>query len=145
VENPAFLESRTTECDPRYGHATQSGFFIADFRPAIKKEGVCYPQSMYKGAPAMSHHLNLLRTIFQDPVSGNIHWREIESLLHHLGATVEPSHGARFRVVLNNVEGILHHPRHSSVCIKQDIKQLREYLIQAGVSPSLSESEKAKK
>ena len=58
----------------------------------------------------MSHHLNLLRTIFQDPVSGNIHWREIESLLHHLGATVEPSHGARFRVVLNNVEGILHHP-----------------------------------
>lgn len=68
---------------------------------------------MYKGAPAMSHHLNLLRTIFQDPVSGNIHWREIESLLHHLGATVEPSHGARFRVVLNNVEGILHHPHHS--------------------------------
>ena len=63
----------------------------------------------------MSHHLNLLRTIFQDPVSGNIHWREIESLLHHLGATVEPSHGARFRVVLNNVEGILHHPHHNSV------------------------------
>ena len=89
----------------------------------------------------MSHHLNLLRTIFQDPVSGNIHWREIESLLHHLGATVEPSHGARFRVVLNNVEGILHHPHHSSV----GTKQLREYLVQAGVSPSLSESEKAKK
>ena len=93
----------------------------------------------------MSHHLNLLRTIFQDPVSGNIHWREIESLLHHLGATVEPSHGARFRVVLNNVEGVLHHPHHGSVCTEQDIKQLREYLIQAGVSPSLSESEKAKK
>ena len=90
----------------------------------------------------MSHHINLLRTIFQGPVSGNIHWREIESLLHHLGATVEPSHGARFRVVLNHVEGILHH---SSVCTKQDIKQLREYLVQAGVSPSLSESEKAKK
>ena len=93
----------------------------------------------------MSHHLNLLRTIFQDPVSGNIHWREIESLLHYLGATVEPSHGARFRVVLNSIEGILHHPHHSSVCIKQDIKQLREYLVQAGVSPSISESEKAKK
>jgi hypothetical protein len=76
----------------------------------------------------MSHHLNLLRAIFQDPVSGNIHWREIESLLHHLGATVEPIHGARFRVVLNNVEGILHHPHHSSVCTKQDIKKLREYL-----------------
>ena len=39
----------------------------------------------------MSHkHINLLRAIFHDPVSGNIHWREIESLLHHLGASVDP-------------------------------------------------------
>jgi hypothetical protein len=86
----------------------------------------------------MSHHLTLLRAIFQDPVSGNIHWREVESLLHHLGATVEPSHGARFRVVLNEVEGILHHPHQSSVCSKQNIKQLREYLVHAGVSPPSS-------
>ena len=84
----------------------------------------------------MSHHLNMLRAIFQDPVSGNIHWREVESLLHHLGATIEPAHGARFRVVLNNVEGFLHHPHNSSVCSKQDIKQLREYLSHAGISPS---------
>ena len=54
----------------------------------------------------MSHHLNLLRAIFQDPVSGNIHWREIESLLHHLGAKLEPSHGAVFHVILNRVEGV---------------------------------------
>ena len=90
----------------------------------------------------MSHYLNLLRAIFQDPVSANIHWREVESLLHHLGATVEPTHGARFRVVLNNIEGILHHPHHSSVCTKHDIKQLREYLAHAGISPSLYEAEK---
>ena len=38
----------------------------------------------------MSHkHENLLRTIFQDPISANIHWREIESLLHHLAAEIE--------------------------------------------------------
>ncbi len=35
----------------------------------------------------MSHKpIHLIRAIFHDPVSGNIHWREIESLLHHLGA-----------------------------------------------------------
>jgi len=85
----------------------------------------------------MSHPINLLRVIFQDPISGNIHWREVESLLHHLGARVEPSHGARFRVVLNEVEGVLHHPHHGSVCAKQDIKHLREYLARAGISPSL--------
>lgn len=91
----------------------------------------------------MSHkHIHVLRAIFQDPVSGNIHWREIESLLHHLGATVEPAHGARFRVVLNKVEAFLHHPHNRSTCAKHDIKQLREYLAHAGVSPSLYEAEK---
>jgi hypothetical protein len=88
----------------------------------------------------MSHkHINLLRTIFQDPLSANIHWREVESLLNHLGATIEPAHGARFRIVLNKVEGFLHYPHHGSACTKQDIKQLREYLAHAGVSPSAYE------
>lgn len=85
----------------------------------------------------MSHkHINLLRTIFQDPPSANIHWREIESLLIHLGATIEPAHGARFRILLNKVEGFMHFPHHGSACTRQDIKQLREYLAHAGVSPS---------
>lgn len=90
----------------------------------------------------MNRHLTLLRAIFQDPINANIHWREVESMLHHLGAVVEPTHGARFRVVLNNIEGTLHHPHHSGVCTKQNIKQLREYLSQAGVSPSVYESGK---
>ena len=54
----------------------------------------------------MSHkHEQLLRTIFHDPVSCNIHWREVESLLNHLGAKIEQSTGARLRVVLNGIEG----------------------------------------
>ena len=55
-------------------------------------------------------HENLLRAIFQDPVGGNIQWREVESLLHHLGATTEPLAKARLRVKLNGVEGTLHRP-----------------------------------
>ncbi|MBN8441125.1 MAG: type II toxin-antitoxin system HicA family toxin [Thauera sp.] len=83
----------------------------------------------------MSHkHLSLLRAIYQDPPSANIHWREVESLLNHLGATLEPAHGARFRAVLNRVEVFLHHPHNSSTCAKQDIKHLREFLAQAGVT-----------
>ncbi|NOT12783.1 MAG: type II toxin-antitoxin system HicA family toxin [Methylococcaceae bacterium] len=91
----------------------------------------------------MSRHLNLLRSIFQDPISANIHWREVESLLHHLGAELEPTHGARFRVVLNNVESVVHHPHHSNECSRQDIKQLREFLTHAGVSLSTYESERS--
>ena len=42
----------------------------------------------------MSHkHEQLLRLIFHDPISGNIHWREIESLLSHLGAQMESLSG----------------------------------------------------
>jgi hypothetical protein len=96
--------------------------------------------SICKGPNSMSRHLSLLKAIFQESVSANIHWREIESLLHHLGATIEPTHGARFRVLLNGVEFILHHPHHGNECSKQDIKQLREHLTQAGISPSAYEA-----
>lgn len=83
----------------------------------------------------MSHkHQRLLQAILQEPVSGNIHWREVESLLHHLGATLEPGQGARFRVLLNGVEGTLHRPHHGGVCGKQEIRHLREYLVAAGIS-----------
>lgn len=79
-------------------------------------------------------YTRLLRAILQEPVSGNIHWREVESLLHHLGAEIEPGHGARMKVVLKGVEGTLHHPHHSGVCSKQDIRHLRDYLVSVGIS-----------
>ena len=54
----------------------------------------------------MSHkHENLLHSILEGPVSGNVHWREVESMLVHLGAKVDPHHGAIFRIELNGVEG----------------------------------------
>jgi hypothetical protein len=85
----------------------------------------------------MSHkHQSLLYTIFQDPLPSNIHWREVESLLHHLGATVEPILGARFRVVLNQYEFVVHRPHHGNECSKQEIKHLRECLTSAGMTPS---------
>lgn len=74
-------------------------------------------------------HTRILESILQEPVSGNIHWREVESLLHHLGAVVEPAHGARLRVTLKGIEGTLHRPHHSGVCSKQEIRHLRDYLL----------------
>jgi hypothetical protein len=89
----------------------------------------------------MSHkHASLLRSIFHDPISANIHWREVESLLNHLGASVEPAHGARLHVKLNRAEAYLHHPHHSNTCDRPLIKQLREFLAHAGVSVSTYEA-----
>jgi hypothetical protein len=92
----------------------------------------------------VSHkHENLLRAIFHDPVSGNIQWREIESLLHHLGADIESLSGARIRVKLNGNEGILHRPHHGNALGRQDIQHLREYLGRSRVTPSLYEAAEA--
>jgi hypothetical protein len=91
----------------------------------------------------LSHkHDNLLRTIFHDPVSANIHWREVESLLNHLGAAMESLSGARIRVKLNGYEGILHRPHHGNTLGRQDIQHLREYLSHARATPSQIEAAK---
>lgn len=85
----------------------------------------------------MGHkHQHILDAIFTNPLSGNIHWRDIESLLRHLGGVIEPAHGARLRITLNGVQGTLHRPHHSGVCEKHDIRHLREFLVQAGVGPA---------
>lgn len=89
----------------------------------------------------MSHkHAHLMRSIFQDPAPANIHWREVESLLKHLGADVQPAHGARFKVILNGIETVLHHPHNSSTCGRQEIKAVRDFLAHAGVTLSTYES-----
>ena len=91
----------------------------------------------------MSHkHEHLLHSLFEGPVGANVHWREVESMLTHLGGRVEPHHGASFRVVLNGVEGFIHRPHNSNTCTKQDLRHVRDFLVSAGVSPSQLESGK---
>jgi len=93
----------------------------------------------------MSHkHEHLVQAVFRDPVSANIHWREVESLLHHLEATIEELSGARLRVKLNGYEDVLHRPHHSSTLGRQDVKNLREFLACARVTPSLYEAMQVK-
>ena len=90
----------------------------------------------------MSHkHENLLRAIFHDPISANIHWREIESLIHHLGSEVESLSGARVRVKLNGHEGILHRPHHGGNTLdRSSVQHLRELLARGGATPALYEA-----
>lgn len=95
----------------------------------------------------MSHkHERFLETIFRDPINTNIHWREVESLMNHLGASLENLSGARLRVVLNGYEDTLHRPHHGASTLgRQDVKHLREVLARGRVTPSLyAEMMKAK-
>jgi hypothetical protein len=85
-------------------------------------------------------HAKLIRLIFHDPPSGNVHWRDVESLLKHVGAALEPISGARFRVKLNRAEDVLHRPHHSNVIDASALMHLRGFLARAGVTPSLYEA-----
>jgi hypothetical protein len=88
-------------------------------------------------------HVKLLNEIFHDPVATNIHWREIESLLKHLGAEVESLSGARIRVKLGHAEGILHRPHHGSNALdRHSVQSLREFLARGGATPSQYEARK---
>ena len=112
-------------------------------RDKIATDPIAPPVCVADNAPPtlMSHkHDNLIRAVFQDPISGNIQWREIESLLRHLGAAIESLSGTRIRVKLNGHEGILHRPHGGNSLGRQDVQHLREYLSHARVTPSLYEA-----
>ncbi|MEJ1297022.1 MAG: type II toxin-antitoxin system HicA family toxin [Candidatus Sedimenticola sp. (ex Thyasira tokunagai)] len=74
-----------------------------------------------------------LQALFKEPVSGNLHWRDIESLLRSLGVELQSGHGARIGLLFNGVEGSFHRPHHSGVSSKQEIRHLRQFLISAGI------------
>ena len=74
---------------------------------------------------------------YDDPISGNIPWREVESLLHHLGATVESLSGTRIHIKLNGHEGTLHRPHHGNTLGREDVKHVREFLAHSRITPSL--------
>lgn len=86
------------------------------------------------------HHANLIRAIYHDPPSGNMHWRDIESLLRHVGAEMEPLSGARYRVTIGRMEDILHRPHHSNVLDSKSIQHLRAFLARSGVTPAQYEA-----
>lgn len=86
------------------------------------------------------HHAQLIRSIFHDPPSHNTHWRDVESLLRHVGAELESLSGARVRMRLNRMEGILHRPHHGNALDANGIVHLREFLARAGITPSQYEA-----
>jgi hypothetical protein len=78
-------------------------------------------------------HEKVLSSIFSDHVSANLHWREIESLLIHLGAELRESGGARVIVTLGGEEITLHHPHRGATMTKTSLHQLKNFLSAAGI------------
>jgi hypothetical protein len=80
----------------------------------------------------MARHDRTLQAIFSTPTRADIEWREIESLLKHLGATLTAGRGSRIRIVLNDVKAVFHRPHPRKEADKGCVESVRRFLENAG-------------
>jgi hypothetical protein len=80
-----------------------------------------------------NHHRDTLTKIFEHPVSHNIEWRSVLSLLEVTGS-VEERHDGKFVVTLGTETEVLERPKHKDI-EAQEVVDLRRMLRNAGYGP----------
>lgn len=80
-------------------------------------------------------HERILNTIFTQPISGNIKWRDVESLLKNLGAVLNERAGSRVAVHLEGRVAFFHRPHPSPDVDKGAVRDLRKFLQSVGITP----------
>ena len=73
-------------------------------------------------------HQRTLVQLYKKPTSGNIPWKDIESLFRALGADVSERAGSRVAVVLFGEVRVFHRPHPSSYTDKGAIASIRKWL-----------------
>jgi hypothetical protein len=81
-----------------------------------------------------NHHRTTLRQIFQHPVSHNIEWHSVTSLLDAIG-TVDVHHDGQVAVKVGSESAFLTHPEGKDID-EQMVLDLRRMLSKAGYEPS---------
>lgn len=82
-----------------------------------------------------SKNRETLAAIFATPVSGNIRWTAIESLLVALGATLSEGRGSRVRIELNGQDAVFHRPHPRPETDRGAVVSMRRFLERARVEP----------
>ncbi len=80
-----------------------------------------------------NHHRNTLRQIFQHPLSHNIEWDAVLSLLEAVGSVTE-HHEGKVAVTLGSETEFLDPPQHKDIDA-QTVVDLRRMLATAGYGP----------
>ena len=76
-----------------------------------------------------------LQLVFAHPASGNVLWRDIESLFIDLGAEVSEREGSRVAVILFGEVRVFHRPHPSPHTDKGAVASVRKWLEQHKVVP----------
>ena len=85
-----------------------------------------------------NHHRNTLRQIFQHPVSHNIEWHAVLSLLTAIGSVVE-HRDDMVAVTVGSATGFFDVPAHKDIDT-QTVVDLRRMLSSAGYGPDAEEA-----
>jgi len=88
---------------------------------------------MAKSNELDAHHRATVEKIFNHPVSHNIQWHDVLSLLQRV-ATVSEDHDGRFAVTLGSETETFDAPRHHDIN-EQQVIDLRRMLKGAGITP----------
>ncbi len=78
-------------------------------------------------------HQRILQSIYATPVQSSVKWKDIESMLIHLGATIEEGAGSRVRILLHGEEAVFHRPHPRKETDKGALVSMRRFLENAGV------------
>lgn len=81
-----------------------------------------------------NHHRDTLRKIFEHPVSHNIEWREVMSLLEAVG-TVDVRHDGKVTVKIGSEQELLDPPADKDIDEQMTV-DLRRMLSKAGYGPA---------
>lgn len=89
---------------------------------------------MTEGNQLDGHHRSTVEKIFNHPVSHNIQWHDVLSLLESVGTVVEEPSG-RFRVTVGSETETFDAARHHDID-EQQVVDLRRMLKNAGITSS---------
>lgn len=80
-------------------------------------------------------HQKTLQLVFSRPVSANVKWRDIESLLASLGAEIAEREGSRIEVFLFGEIRVFHRPHPRPDTDKGAVASLRKWFSDNEVKP----------
>ena len=79
------------------------------------------------------HHRKVLHALFDHPVSGNIQFRAVESVLKELGAGLDMRSGDRVAVSLSDHSAVFHRAQHDLP--KEEVIRIKDFLSKCGIDP----------
>jgi hypothetical protein len=77
----------------------------------------------------------VLEAVFAQPVTADLRWGDVETMLVAPGATVTQGRGSRVRIALNDRRIVFHAPHPQPTLVKDAVRSIRRFLIEAGIEP----------